>query len=98
MPYCQRHYHVVNDTICAWCDSGIEGECIENELRQKWHMHCLRCSMCDCMISHDYYNINGYVFCESDAQQIMHEEAKTVNGSSVGDLKVERRKTKLLMC
>lgn len=98
MPFCQRHYHVVTDTICAWCDLGIEGECIENELKQKWHMHCLRCSMCNCMISHDYYNINGYVFCETDAQQIMHEEAKSIDGLSVGDLKVERRKTKLLMC
>src|SRR5699024_12549019 len=34
-PYCHHHYHLLNNTLCEACSLGIEGECIENELRSE---------------------------------------------------------------
>ena len=56
-PYCGRHYHQLNDSLCKSCDRGIEGQYLETELKQKFHPHCFTCqvslrnpiiSHCDC--------------------------------------------------
>ena len=41
-PYCNRHYHQLNKTLCSNCDRGIEGQYIETE-QQKFHPHCFNC-------------------------------------------------------
>lgn len=52
-PYCGRHYHRLNDSLCKSCDRGIEGQYLETELKQKFHPHCFTCqvSFRDLMIS-----------------------------------------------
>lgn len=42
-PYCGRHYHQLNDSLCKTCDQGIEGQYLETELKQKFHPHCFTC-------------------------------------------------------
>lgn len=44
-PYCQRHYHQLNQSLCIACDSGIEGQYIETENRQKFHQKCFTCQV-----------------------------------------------------
>ncbi|CUM56180.1 uncharacterized protein AC631_03632 [Debaryomyces fabryi] len=101
--FCHNHYHELNDTLCQYCSKGIEGECVENELYQKWHLHCLTCHQCKCQINKDYYLINGACYCEEDALKIIK------GGSSYEDLsgnlktgglttsdKVEKRRTRIM--
>lgn len=44
-PYCQRHYHKLNQSLCIACDSGIEGQYIETENKQKFHQECFTCQV-----------------------------------------------------
>lgn len=44
-PYCQRHYHVLNGSLCGSCDRGIEGQYLETEVKQKFHPHCFTCQV-----------------------------------------------------
>lgn len=41
-PYCNRHYHQLNRSLCSNCDRGIEGQYVETE-QQKFHPHCFNC-------------------------------------------------------
>lgn len=100
--YCNHHYHILNNTLCDSCRIGIEGECIENELQQKWHLHCLKCLQCNKGINSDYYLINDSIFCEADAMKIISGrgtyndgEGNFRNGLSTND-KVEKRRTRLM--
>lgn len=44
-PYCARHYHLLNNSICAGCDEGIEGQYLATELKQKFHPKCFTCQV-----------------------------------------------------
>lgn len=58
-PYCKQHYHQVNDSLCHVCKLGIEGECLENNMKQKFHTECLTCVFCHNVIEEEYFIING---------------------------------------
>lgn len=99
-PYCNSHYHEVNDSLCTECGSGIEGECIENELQQKWHVSCLRCEHCSLTIRSDYYLINGTTYCETDALAIINGQSYSdtngnLRGLSTTD-RIEKRRTRMM--
>ncbi|KAL4816470.1 hypothetical protein BDW67DRAFT_43202 [Aspergillus spinulosporus] len=76
-PYCAQHYHERNGSICAGCHEGIEGEYLETNERtgpgpgdtQKFHLDCLRCRTCNIDLQGEYYEWNGYVYCERDARR-----------------------------
>lgn len=44
-PYCGRHYHQLNDSLCKMCDGGIEGQYLETELKLKFHPDCFTCQV-----------------------------------------------------
>ena len=44
-PYCSRHYHQLNGSLCKSCDRGIEGHYLETEVQQKFHPQCFTCSV-----------------------------------------------------
>ncbi|KAG5419782.1 hypothetical protein I9W82_001662 [Candida metapsilosis] len=89
-PYCFQHYHLLNATTCKSCGVGIEGSCIENDLGQKWHMHCLKCSCCHGPIDEDYYVVNDRIMCEADAKSYLNN-----GGGRSGNDKVEKRRTRM---
>lgn len=100
--YCNHHYHILNHSLCEMCQVGIEGECIENEVEQKWHLHCLRCFKCNNTINSDYYLINDAIYCDHDAINIISGQASyndaygnSRNGLTTND-KVEKRRTRLM--
>jgi len=43
LPYCSRHYHTLNNSLCKSCDLGIEGPCLETERSDRFHSHCFTC-------------------------------------------------------
>lgn len=101
LPYCNHHYHIVNSTICENCNTGIEGECIENELEQKWHLNCLKCQKCHNNIKQDYYIINNYTFCEVDAMNIIsgkdgYNDSNGARTEISQKDRIEKRRTRLL--
>ncbi|KAL8841518.1 MAG: hypothetical protein Q9170_000901 [Blastenia crenularia] len=44
-PFCARHYHQLNGSLCKTCDKGIEGQYLETELKQKFHPYCFTCQV-----------------------------------------------------
>ncbi len=94
-PYCARHYHELNDSLCTSCDRGIEGQYLETELRQKFHPHCFSCQDCHIILRDDYYEFNGRTLCEQHA----FGAARTSTPSSLGPGRrfPERRTTRLMM-
>lgn len=44
-PYCNRHYHQLNGSLCMHCDRGIEGQYVETDSKQKCHPHCFTCQV-----------------------------------------------------
>lgn len=91
--FCQRHYHLLNGTLCQSCGNAIEGECIENELKQKWHVSCLKCSKCHKGISDDYFLIENEIVCENDAPGVITRLEK---GGLLTSEKIEKRRTRIL--
>lgn len=61
LPYCQQHYHEENHSICQVCSKFIEGECLENDNNERFHIDCLRCFICKKIIENDYFIFNDEV-------------------------------------
>ena len=68
-------------------------KCIENELKQKWHVSCLKCSKCEKSISSDYFLIANEIVCELDAPTII---AGLEQSGLLTSEKIEKRRTRML--
>lgn len=95
-PYCERHYHKLNGSVCKGCDRGIEGEYLETERRQKFHPACLTCSDCQRILRHDYFEMGGRVYCERDAFH-RAQQGRFLGPGPGGNNRMQRRTTRLMM-
>ncbi|KAK6846045.1 hypothetical protein PG987_001233 [Apiospora arundinis] len=67
-PYCERHYHKLNGSLCGTCSQGIEGQYLEDEsTTQKYHPKCFRCGDCGRVLEDGYFEVDGKAYCERDA-------------------------------
>ncbi|KAK8069165.1 Paxillin-like protein 1 [Apiospora phragmitis] len=67
-PYCERHYHKLNGSLCGTCNQGIEGQYLEDEsTSQKYHPQCFRCGDCGQVLRNGYFEVDGKAYCEQDA-------------------------------
>jgi hypothetical protein len=99
-PYCERHYHKLNNSCCFACDRGIEGQYLETERKMKFHPACLKCLDCKTVLRDDYWEMNGRVYCERDAwrRAQMRSRGGGMGGNlGVGTNRMERRTTRLMM-
>ena len=96
-PYCERHYHRLNGSMCNTCDKGIEGQYLESEGKQKFHPECLRCSDCKRNLRHDYFEMNGRVYCERDAFRRAQTGRNLGLPPGAGTNRMERRTTRMMM-
>ena len=96
-PYCARHYHEQNSSLCTNCDRGIEGQYLETDQRQKFHPYCFTCQECHRILHDDFFEWNGRILCEQhafgDAQRAAHQPSSLGPGRRYP----ERRTTKLMM-
>lgn len=92
-PYCARHYHELNDSLCKRCDRGIEGPYLETEQKQKFHPHCFSCQECHRILRKDYFEFDGRTLCEQHA----HRAAQQPSSLGPGRRFPERRTTRLMM-
>ncbi|KAG0638016.1 hypothetical protein HOY80DRAFT_888539 [Tuber brumale] len=97
-PYCHRHYHKLNHSLCPSCDRGIEGPCLETEMDERFHPNCFRCYDCRCELSGDYFDFNGRPYCERHAFRMARgmQNGNGNLGASRSPANMERRKTKLM--
>ncbi|KAK7755763.1 hypothetical protein SLS62_002376 [Diatrype stigma] len=75
-PYCERHYHALNGSLCGSCDRGIEGQYLEDEAaRSKHHPGCFRCRDCGVVLRDGYFDVGGANLCERDAvRRVQHAQ------------------------
>jgi len=96
-PYCERHYHKLNGSICTTCDRGIEGQYLESGSKSKFHPGCLNCADCRRNLRHDYFEMNGKIYCERDAFRRAQQGRFLGPGGGGATNKMERRTTRLMM-
>lgn len=97
-PYCARHYHKLNGSVCSACDKGIEGQYLEGESKQKFHPACLACADCKRTLRHVYFEMSGQVYCERDAFRRAQQGRSLVPGGGLNaSVRMERRTTRLMM-
>ncbi len=66
-PYCERHYHEANGSVCSSCGDGIEGQYLADQGDKKFHPECFICSDCGDVLRDGYFEVNGKPYCEKDA-------------------------------
>ncbi|SMN22298.1 similar to Saccharomyces cerevisiae YKR090W PXL1 LIM domain-containing protein that localizes to sites of polarized growth [Maudiozyma saulgeensis] len=77
-PYCQQHYHEENHSICQVCSRFIEGECLENDNMERFHIDCLKCFICKKIIENDYFIFNDEVpICADHDMDVLIENGLT---------------------
>ncbi|KAK6598102.1 Paxillin-like protein 1 [Botrytis cinerea] len=98
-PYCEHHYHQLNNSMCSGCDRGIEGQYLESEKKEKFHPSCLNCADCKRNLRHDYFEMGGKIYCERDAFRRAQESRKGGLGAGLNaeTTRMERRTTRLMM-
>ena len=85
-PYCEHHYHEANGSLCAGCNHGIEGQYLETTssadsnggppVDKKFHPRCFTCVDCKMVLSDDYFEIKGRVYCERHALAAMRSSPR----------------------
>ncbi|KAF1921347.1 hypothetical protein BDU57DRAFT_466729 [Ampelomyces quisqualis] len=95
-PYCDRHYHELNGSMCASCDRGIEGEYLQIDARTKFHPRCFTCTTCRAVLKDDYYELNGQRYCDRHAQSAA-APPQNLLGPSGYQPRMEKRRTRLMM-
>ncbi|KAG0340836.1 hypothetical protein BG004_006262 [Podila humilis] len=82
-PYCQRHYHKVNNSLCKGCDKAIEGPCAQTMEGWRYHPDCFSCHECRTPLTDVYFSYDNKAYCEYDIMVIQR----------TGNVRAERRKT-----
>ncbi|CAI1558959.1 hypothetical protein SEUBUCD646_0K03050 [Saccharomyces eubayanus] len=97
-PYCQKHYHEENHSICKVCSNYIEGECLENDKVERFHVDCLNCFLCKTAITNDYYIFNGEIpLCgKHDIDALLKEGIDNDASGSDRNNTVSKRRTRLI--
>lgn len=101
-PYCRQHYHEENHSICQVCLKFIEGECLENDNMERFHIDCLKCFICKKIIENDYFIFNDEVpICANHDLDMLVENGLTTNQEyEIDELKrnntVSKRRTRMI--
>ena len=94
-PYCGRHYHELNNSLCQGCNRGIEGQYLETETYRKYHSYCFTCQECHKILKDDYFQWQGRTLCEQHAFKAANQPSSTLG---LGARRFpEKRSTRLMM-
>ncbi|CAG8757248.1 9432_t:CDS:2, partial [Acaulospora morrowiae] len=69
-PYCKRHYHKLNNSLCGDCDEPIEGPCAETDEGWRYHPNCFVCTECRDPLTDAYYSFEEKHYCETHIMEI----------------------------
>lgn len=102
-PYCERHYHSLNGSLCGACDGGIEGQYLETDQGKKYHKLCFTCDACDIPLRDEYYEVGGKQYCERHAWAVAQRNAgldpsgRGFRGGFGAGARLEKRSTRMMM-
>ncbi|KAG1645750.1 hypothetical protein G6F44_001515 [Rhizopus delemar] len=82
-PYCKRHYHQLNNSLCRTCDEPIEGPCAQTIEGWRFHPNCFGCNVCHYPITDIYYMFERKIYCETHIRQLQTQR----------NVRAEKRKT-----
>ncbi|KAI8081653.1 uncharacterized protein BX664DRAFT_302506 [Halteromyces radiatus] len=82
-PYCRRHYHQLNNSLCRSCDEPIEGPCAQTSEGWRFHPPCFTCNVCDCALTDTYYMFEHRIYCEPHIMELQRRRK----------VRAEKRKT-----
>ncbi|GAC96305.1 hypothetical protein PHSY_003885 [Pseudozyma hubeiensis SY62] len=98
-PYCSRHYHRLNGSLCRECETGIEGDCRQTDAGDRFHPTCFCCQYssskrgaCAEPLA-DYYVVGGQRLCERHADKVSRKLVRA--GQKQVDLRAQKRMTML---
>lgn len=95
-PYCERHYHELNGSICGGCNRGIEGQYLEVDGRRKFHPRCFTCYTCRVVLRDDYYEVAGKKYCDRHARSAANPPQNYLGPGGYRP-RMEKRRTRLMM-
>jgi hypothetical protein len=95
-PFCERHYHELNGSICNSCNRGIEGQYLETDVRTKFHPRCFTCTTCRIVLRDDYFEVAGKKYCDRHAQSAA-KPPQNLLGPGSYQPRMEKRRTRLMM-
>ncbi|KAI8340020.1 hypothetical protein BC941DRAFT_419198 [Chlamydoabsidia padenii] len=72
-PYCRRHYHQLNNSLCRSCDDPIEGPCAQTSEGWRFHPPCFTCTVCRHAITDIYYMFERRIYCETHIQELQKQ-------------------------
>jgi hypothetical protein len=96
-PYCERHYHKLNGSLCNTCNRGIEGQYLETDTRQKFHPRCFACSTCRLILRDGYFEVAGRRYCERHAQSAAAPPRNHLGPGNYRPRNLQKRGTRLMM-
>ncbi|KAI7904567.1 uncharacterized protein BX663DRAFT_502829, partial [Cokeromyces recurvatus] len=67
-PYCKRHYHMLNNSLCYRCHEGIEDLCAHTEEGWRFHPDCFICEICQEKLNDIYYVFERRIYCKRHIQ------------------------------
>ncbi|KAG2229449.1 hypothetical protein INT48_007836 [Thamnidium elegans] len=83
LPYCKRHYHELNNSLCRECCEPIEGQCAQTNESWRFHPECFGCTVCRVPITDTYYMYDRRIYCETHIRQLQRQK----------NIRAEKRKT-----
>ncbi len=86
-PFCARHYHKQNGSLCKRCGHGIEGRAVCTPDEDRFHPYCFTCVDCYKPLGKEYIEIEGRSYCAHDAKRMLTQNRHT---------KYQRRQTRLM--
>ncbi|EUC35466.1 hypothetical protein COCCADRAFT_3276 [Bipolaris zeicola 26-R-13] len=96
-PYCERHYHKLNGSLCNTCNRGIEGQYLETDTRQKFHPRCFACFTCRLILRDGYFEVAGRRYCERHAQSAAAPPRNHLGPGNYRPRNLQKRGTRLMM-
>ncbi|KAL1917816.1 uncharacterized protein VTP21DRAFT_3650 [Calcarisporiella thermophila] len=75
-PYCKRHYHQANNSLCKCCDEPIEGPCAQTFEGWRFHPPCFTCVVCRSPITDVYYMVEKKFYCEAHVERQRRAERR----------------------
>lgn len=96
-PYCEHHYHRLNDSLCKSCNRGIEGQYLETDMRQKFHPKCFACTTCRIVLRDGYFEVGGQRYCDRHAQSAAAPPQNHLGPGGYKPRNLQKRGTRLMM-
>ncbi|KAG5519695.1 hypothetical protein PMAC_001851 [Pneumocystis sp. 'macacae'] len=74
-PFCAKHYHILNNSLCVACGEGIEGKCFQTETDEKYHFYCFKCNSCKKQLNEEYFDIDVNVLSRKHQRIVFSSQA-----------------------